>query len=233
MKLDYEILGQSGKNLDVLVVAVKKELLESLESCLALSGLEAAVADVDFFALHNIFELNYKDTLDRSKAYALVDVGQRYSSVVITRSGIPLFVGDISVGLKQLEEQLSVKLGLGLSQCREAVQSFSFSPEMELVVSDFIGQISNEISRQLSFFASASGVESALSGIFISGGAALLPGFVESLEAKAAIKCSQLNPLKEIAISEHIDKAYVEKVFPLLAVAIGLGMRSSGDANSG
>lgn len=230
VKLDYAVLGQSAKNLDILVVAVKKELLESFESCLALSGLEAAVADVDFFALHNIFEINYKDIIDQSKAYALVDVGQRYSSVVITHSGIPVFVGDISVGLKQLEEQLSARMGLSVSQCRAAVQDFSFAPEMEIVVSDFIGQISNEISRQLSFFWSACGIDAPLSGIFVAGGAALLPGFVEALKSRAEIECSPLDPLKKIAVSSHIDRACLDKVAPLLSVAIGLGMRSSGDS---
>ena len=233
VKLDFAVLGESGKNqLDILVVAVKKELLESLEDCMALAGLECAIADVDFFALHNIFQTNYETAEENARlkgASVVLSVGHRYTSLVISNDGLPLFVGDVSIGLKQLEEELAIKLGLPEPQSRQAVQTFNFTTEMAEIVKGFVEQISQELSRQISFFWNTCGVEGSIARILVSGGGVLLPGFVEALGKKSGIETSILNPFLKISVAEQVDKQYLQKVAPLLAVAVGLGMRAPGD----
>ena len=239
VKLDFAIVGETGKNqLDILVVAVKKELLESIEDCLGLAGLECAIADVDFFALHNVFQANYSGTLESDsplsqETCAILSVGHRYTSLVISRAGLPLFVGDVSIGLKQLEEELVLKLSLTPPQSYTVVQTFNFSPETEATVSSFVDQITQELSRQLSFFWNTCGVEGSISRVFVAGGGALLPGFVDSLGRKTGFNCSVLDPFLKVSVGNQVDKKYLEKVAPLLAVAVGLGLRTPGDGVAG
>lgn len=225
VKLDFAVLGEAAKNqLDILVVAVKKELLEALEDCLALAGLEYAIADVDFFALHNVFQGNYPDLSESTSA--VLNIGQRYTSICISKGGIPLFVGDVSIGLQQLAEELSLKLSIPEAQARSALQTFNFSPDWESVTSAFVEQSAQEISRQLSFFWNTCGVDGSISKIFAAGGGTLLPGLLDAIGRKSGIPCERLNPFAKVTIGDQVDKAYLEKVSPLFAVAAGLGMRS-------
>jgi type IV pilus assembly protein PilM len=62
VNLDYQILGEAENNpdqMDVLLVAAKKEVIDSYVNLIQMAGLNPCVIDIDAFALQNIFELNY------------------------------------------------------------------------------------------------------------------------------------------------------------------------------
>ena len=62
VKLDYQVLNADPEgSMHVLLVAVKNEIIESYIAVLSLAGLEPAIADIDYFALEIMFELNYPD----------------------------------------------------------------------------------------------------------------------------------------------------------------------------
>ena len=65
VELDFQILDPDGDGLqmNVLLVAAKRELVEGRQSLLAEAGLEPVVMDVDAFALHNAFEVNHPDAM--------------------------------------------------------------------------------------------------------------------------------------------------------------------------
>jgi len=64
VELDFQILDPDaeGLQMNVLLVAAKRELVDSRTSLLGEAGLEAAIIDVDAFAIHNAFELNHPIT---------------------------------------------------------------------------------------------------------------------------------------------------------------------------
>ena len=69
VELDFQILDPDGEGLQmsVLLVAAKRELIENKVALLAEVGLEPGVIDVDAFALHNAFEINYPDAMTRRR----------------------------------------------------------------------------------------------------------------------------------------------------------------------
>ena len=100
VKLDYSIIKEVGKDtLEVLVVAVKNEIIDSYIDAIMMAGINVGIADVDFFAMQNIFELNYPELKD--KVIALTDIGHRFMSVAICRNGESLFTGDIPLHSKE------------------------------------------------------------------------------------------------------------------------------------
>jgi type IV pilus assembly protein PilM len=100
VKLDYSIIREIGKDtLEVLVVAVKNEIIDSYIDTVMMAGINIGIADVDFFAMQNIFELNYPELTD--KVIALADIGHRFMSVAICRNGESLFTGDIPLRSKE------------------------------------------------------------------------------------------------------------------------------------
>ncbi len=231
VKLDFHILGETGKNqLDVLVVAVKNEIINSFTDAIALAGLDTAIVDVDYFALQNVFEFNYPEVAEET--VALINMGSRYSSINICKGGVTLFTGDMSIGGKQVSETLEGELGMSEKDADEAKEK-AYAGDADARVDDVLSQsaqqIAEEFNRQLSFFWSASGSEEGIDKIFLTGGGSLIKGLTEQLAEKTGLDTEQLRSLKEIDYTEVFDDQEAKSYEPLLSVALGLGIRESGD----
>lgn len=240
VRLDYHVIGESTKNqLDVLVVAVKNEIIDSFTFCLNTAGLEPGVIDVDYFALQNMFELGYPEAMD--KTCALINIGARYSSINICRDGEALFTGDISVGGKIFTDAIMEGLGLQEAEAEKLKRDLRNPPkdgdasakELHTAAREFVDQkveyAASEFSRQLSFFWNASGSEGAIDAIYVSGGGALTPRLIEELAEKAGIACTMLDPFRGLAVGEEIDQQYLKELAPVMAVGVGMGIRYPGD----
>ncbi|MBX7143747.1 MAG: pilus assembly protein PilM [Oligoflexia bacterium] len=240
VRLDYHIIGESGKSqLDVLVAAVKDEILDSFMECFSLAGLEVAVVDVDFFAMQNMFELGYPDLV--SKTVALVNMGTRYSSINICKGGDSLFTGDVAVGGKLFTDGIVEVMGVSADEAealkRKGTTSGSGSKAADDAMAGAIQDVidrnieyaAGELNRQLSFFWNASGADEAIDSILLSGGGSLVPGLVSELSEKTGIRCEALNPLKGVEIGDGFDSAYIQELSPFMSVAVGMGIRSPGD----
>src|SRR5437870_11107182 len=75
VNIDYQVLSEdlSGPQMDVLLVAVKKDKILNYTNVLAIAGKAAAVMDIDAFALQNCYEYNYDPA--PSSTVALLNIG--------------------------------------------------------------------------------------------------------------------------------------------------------------
>lgn len=231
VKLDFHIIGDTGKGqLDVLVVAVKNEVINSFVDCLGLSGLDAAIVDVDYFCLQNLFELGYPELID--KTVALINIGNRYSGVNIVRSGQSLFTGDVSVAGKQFTDVLVEATGQAadkVEKLKRTLKTAAPDAKVDAALKKQLEQAANEFNRQLSFFWSASGADDGIDQIMLSGGASVTPGLMEALAAKTGLECSMLDPFRGIDVGTGFDQNYLKEVAPLMSVGVGLALRVTGD----
>src|ERR1700720_1780447 len=62
VNLDYQLLESLDAQMDVLLVAVKKDKILNHTNVLAQSGKVPTVVDIDAFALQNCYEVNYDPT---------------------------------------------------------------------------------------------------------------------------------------------------------------------------
>src|SRR5690606_29183920 len=90
VELDFQILDPDGEGMqmEVLLVAAKRELVDNKVSLLTDAGLSPSVIDVDAFALHNAFEHNYPEAMDG--IVALANVGHEVTNVNILENGVPI-----------------------------------------------------------------------------------------------------------------------------------------------
>src|SRR3989449_3216500 len=116
VNLDYQVIDwiEDGNKMEVLVVAVKREIINSYTEAIRAAGLEPVLVDVDYFALENMFELNYDPPSGR--AIALVNIGARYSSINILKNGRSTFTGDVPVGGRDITEGLIRDLGVSAEE---------------------------------------------------------------------------------------------------------------------
>lgn len=231
VRLDFHVLGETGKQLEVLVVAVKNEIIDSFVESLALAGLEAAVVDVDYFALQNVFEMSYPEYIDQT--VALINMGARFSSINICRSGDSLFTGDISVGGNVFTEAIEAETGLAFAQAEKLkLENNPESEHAEAVreaIDRSIETVASEFNRQLSFFWNASGSDEGIDRIMLTGGGSMIPGLIAELSEKTGIACEAMDPFRGIDCDESIDQSYLKEVGPLMSIGVGLGIRQPGD----
>ncbi len=109
---DYQKLGEleheNSRVAEVLIVAVRKDVIEERLSLLRDAGLDPAVIDVASFALCNA--LSECGAIKPGEAVALVDIGGEITSVAILKDGVTRFTRDLNIGGKNILEVIATEL---------------------------------------------------------------------------------------------------------------------------
>jgi len=114
--LDYEVIEGSGTggNMDVLLVAVKKDKISDYTSAISQAGKNPAVVDVDVFALQNCYDINYG--IDPGRVIALLNVGASIMNINIIKGPTSIFNRDIAVGGNQYTDAIQKDLNLSFDR---------------------------------------------------------------------------------------------------------------------
>jgi len=231
VNLDYQVLDQDAQsdNVDVLLVAVRKDVINSYITAIDEAGLVPVVADVDYFALENMFEINYAPNAD--EIIALINIGSHYSLINVMKGGRSAFTGDVPVGGQQFTDTLVRELGLSEEQAEEAkingiVQGRNHE-EIEGVISSTSDQLLDEVQHALSFFGTGS-TEEQISAVYLSGGTAQLPGLASAMSQRLHIPVEVSDPFRRINISGR-DAEFLRHHASSFAVSAGLASRRPGD----
>jgi len=231
VKLDYQVIRAVGKGqMEVLVVAVKNEVVDSYLDVLAMAELEAAVIDIDYFASQNAIELIKPEVAKQS--VAIIHIGQRYSAINIVRKGVSIVTGDLGASGKAITDMLVEKLGLSAAQA-EAVKrqssagnSQGISEALELI-SGQVDKMAAEYNRHLSLLWGSADVDGGIDSIILSGGSANLVGLANAIQGRTGIETTIFNPFEEL--ETLIDVSSVGAYAPAFSLAIGMGIRQAGD----
>jgi type IV pilus assembly protein PilM len=230
--LDYQVLSTNGTStMDVLLVAVKNEIIRSYIDTLEQAGLEPCIIDVDYFALENMFELCYPE--EKEKVTALINVGARYSTVNIMQKGVSIFTGDVAVGGRLYTDALCETMNLGAADAERA--KIGQMPEgidvnvAEETIERVTEHIASELQRQIGFFWNATNIEIPIETIYLLGGGAQVKGLIEEISAKTGIMCQFVEPFRGIVPGGQFDDEYLKEIGPLMGVGVGLALRRMGD----
>jgi type IV pilus assembly protein PilM len=227
VNLDFQILGPKEEpgQMDVILVAVKKDIINEYLSVVKEAGFNCQIVDVNSFALENVYEINYE--IEAGKNVALVNIGANTINMNILKGGISVFTRDSAVGSNLHTEVLQREFNLTYDVAErlkrgEPVENVSpqdaFSV-MELASEEIIG----EVNRSLEYF------HEEINEVILSGGCALVRDFPKLLAEKIGVETKIMQPFKNIRIPKKFDLAYIEDVAPMAAVAAGLALRRPGD----
>lgn len=233
VKLDFHVLGPAAKGqLNVLLVAVKNEIVDSYLDTMVVAGLETAVVDIDYFAMQNCFEINYPELFD--KTVALINIGARFTSINICKGGKSIFCGDLSLGGKALSEEIAQAAQIGFEQAEALKRKNDPESPHSGIVSELLDRaaerLAAELNRNLSFFWNAAQAgDEGIDQIMLSGGGALLSGLIEELSTKTGLSCELLDPFRALEVGSTLDQDYLKELAPFMVIAVGLGIREPGD----
>jgi type IV pilus assembly protein PilM len=227
VELDFQILDPDAEGLEmnVLLVAAKRELVESKVRVLTDAGLEPAIVDVDAFALHNAFEINYPDAMQGM--VGLVNIGHDVTNINILEEGVPILTRDLTLGTRHFREALQKERGLGVDESQALLQGFDRSPHVDAVIETRGEEVAVGVERAVAFIASNTRGGAQIRALYVCGGGARIPGLTEALGARLRIESHLANPLTALTVRDGaLEGLVTDEVAPLLMLPIGLALRA-------
>ncbi|MBI2412208.1 MAG: type IV pilus assembly protein PilM [Deltaproteobacteria bacterium] len=232
VNIDFQILGADTEGrgqMDVMLVAVKKDVINDYTNVIKEAGLNPVVIDVDSFALENMMEINYP--VSPGENIAMVNIGASITSISVILGGLTIFTRSIPMGGNQFTEEIQRQLNVSFKDAEE--MKTGKKPEGEAQVSSAVesiaGNLTFEVKRSLDFFLGGS-QGSYVNKIYLSGGGSRAAGLKELMQEKTAIPVEVVNPFKNVeADSRHFDKEKLKDSAPFFGVAVGLATRRFAD----
>jgi type IV pilus assembly protein PilM len=236
VNLDYQILegvSLSGEgNMDVLLVAVKKDKISDYTSVVTQAGLQPVVVEVDAFSLQNAYEANYDP--EPQHVVALIDIGAAVTSITLLQGANPSFWRDINIGGNQYTDAIQKELNLNQDTAERlkrgeevsGTKSDSVTPILAAVTED----VCNEIQKTIDFYKATSASDEPLDRIYLTGGASQLGNLKDALAQRFRTSVEHLNPFRKIqTASRDLSPEVVTRLAPGCAVVVGLALRKVGD----
>lgn len=230
--LDYHVLAQQTRMLDLGLVAAKKSKVLEYHAVAAEAGLEPVVVDLDVFALANRF--HQQATAGPEDTVALVDIGATMLKVSIVRAGLPLFVRDLPFGGQRYTQAIATRLHVSVEDA-EAIKlgrvAAADTGAVARVCETVSRDLALELQRAFDYFASSAAGTSQIGRIVLAGGTARLHGLREYLASATGVPVE----IADVGAGLEVAPACAAPLAlagPALAVALGLGLRRLGDARA-
>ncbi|HEY6105930.1 MAG TPA: type IV pilus assembly protein PilM [Anaeromyxobacteraceae bacterium] len=236
VNIDTQILARESDatgQMDVLLVAAKKDMINDYVSVCAEAGLAITVVDVDAFAVQNAFEASY--ALTAGQPVVLINVGAAVSNINIVVDGNATFTRDITMGGNAFTEEIQKQLNISYEEAEalkvggQGETDAVVPQEVERVIQGVADQMAGELQRSLDFYAATAG-DARVTRVYLSGGTARIAALFRVIEQRAGVPVEILNPFKSVEIDEaRFDPAQMQQVAPAAVVAVGLALRRPGD----
>jgi len=226
VELDFQILDplDEGLQMQVLLVAAKRELVDHKVSLLLDAGLTPAAIEVDAFALHNAFRYNHPEAM--KGIVALVNIGHETTNVNILEDGSPLLTRDIPFGSRRVRQDLQREKGLTAEKAEDVVQGRETIDDLASLVASAADEVGVGIERASAFLMTRQD-GGGLGSIYLSGGGARIPGMADALGNRMNLRTDLVNPFEQVPVQpEATGSVNLEEAAPMLLLPLGLALRT-------
>ena len=233
---DYQILGSTpGGELEVLLVAIKADIVEGLFRVTEAAGLHLQLCDVSPAALCNAFRYNYGDLEDCTM---LLDIGAKTSNLLFFEKG-KVFSRSINLGANSITQDFAneSKKKFDVAEKTKIAEGFVSlggayeEPEnpdqaaISKIARQFMTRLHIQVNQTMQFYRGQQG-GSAPARLFLSGGASIMPYTAQFFAEKLNVPVEYFNPLRNIQIDPAINLEELARVAHSLGEVIGLGLRN-------
>ncbi len=228
---DFEIIGPSVKNADLMDVLLAAARIETVDMRIAVAeeaGLKATIIDVETLAMEKSFSLvaEHLPTKGVGSVVAVIDIGATATTLYVFKDLRIIYSRDQAFGGKHLTDEIQRRYGLSVEEAA-AAQKYGGLPEDYIteVLEPFKETIIQQVSRAIQVFFSSS-EETEIHFIVLAGGIAALPGLEALVQGKMAIKTLIGNPFADMQVSEKVNKNLLMEEAPALMMTCGLALRT-------
>jgi len=246
--------GQS--RMELVLVAVKKELIDERTEIITAAGLIPVLIDVDSFAIENVVNFIEGKPSENNRSIMVINIGQRLTNISILVNNIlvsndkkeqvfPFYsklVRDVFVGGYSIDRMISKKLNLDIHNVDEIKKSakilVSDEDKMEAIknydkftisTSRIISSVVKELINDINRsidFFISSGMDVSISKIYLCGGCSSIKNLDKFMFNELKIPIEYINPF---AFVKNRPDNVPDHILNSLAVAAGLSLRSIKD----
>ncbi len=233
---DYQILGAAASGeLEVLLVAVKADIVEGLFRVVESSGLRMHLVDVSPAALANAFRYNYGDI---EGCTMLLDIGAKTSNLLFFEKG-SVYARGINIGAQSITQDFAKESRLTFDEAERLKIEEGFvslggayeEPENpnQAAISKIARQVMTrlhiQVNQTIQFYRGQQG-GSPPTQLFLSGGAAIMPYTAQFFSEKLNLPVEYFNPFRNVQIDPSVNLEELAKVAHSLGEVVGLGLRN-------
>lgn len=212
----YQIFEETEQMYNILLGAIKREILSEYIGKFISLGIEPYFIDVDHFALINAF-LYFKN-IGREKCLALLEIGANSSNLIINYRE-KFLVRSLTVSGNTLTTSIVETEGKSFLEAEEEKKEKGMQISS---ISLTLDSLNTELQNSIDYWRfTLKGPE--LEGLYICGGSCVLKGFKEFLEEKSRMPVYFFDPLEEIQTAPEYE--YLREKQNELVTVIGIGLR--------
>ncbi|MGB7768838.1 MAG: type IV pilus assembly protein PilM [Verrucomicrobiia bacterium] len=233
---DYQILGSSPTGeLEVLLVAIKSEIVEGLFRVTEEAKLRLQLCDVSPAALCNAFRYNYGDL---EECTLLLDIGAKTSNLLFFEKG-KVFARSINLGANSITQDFAneAKLKFEIAEQIKITEGFVSlggayeEPEnpnqaaISKIARQFMTKLHIQVNQTIQFYRGQMG-GAAPQRLFLAGGAAIMPYTAQFFAEKLNAPVEYFNPFRNVQIDPAVNLEELARVAHSLGEVVGLGLRN-------
>src|SRR6266850_719143 len=233
---DYQILGTTPSGeMEVLLVAIKSDIVEGLFRITESAGLRLQLCDVSPAALCNAFRYNYGDLEDCTM---LLDIGAKTSNLLFFEKG-KVFSRSINLGANSITQDFANESKLKFDNAEKLKIDEGFvslggayeEPEnahqaaISKIARQFMTRLHIQVNQTMQFYRGQQG-GSAPQRLFLSGGASIMPYTAQFFAEKLNVPVEYFNPLRNVQIDPSINLEELVRVAHSMGEVVGLGLRN-------
>ena len=243
--VDYQKLGffvdEDGiEKVQVLLVAVRKEITDTYIDTFRQAGINLAVLETSSFALIRTIRDQLRQFTPQEAA-AIVDIGFESTEISIVVDGVPHFSRSVPIGTFQIQGSLSRAMNLPPSRNTDLLKGMTVpTTPMDTVGSPqpisgggggnpgtaamlrILGELSDELRRSIDFYLNQA-EDMEVAQLLLAGPGAAIGQLDEFFAQRLSLPASQVDPLAALSLEAPEDIEVEDR--PGLATVIGLGMR--------
>ena len=231
-----ELADREEGEREVLLVAIKKDVLDNLNTQVEASSLKTRSVDCSITSLYNAFRANY----DEEESVMLLDIGAKTTDIIFAEDG-RFFTRSVTAAGAFITNSIAREFNMSFREAEQlkiadGVVSMGNGytdamTEQEAALATTIrtamGRLSSEVQRTINHYrAQCKG--NPPTKAYICGGGARLPFALEFLESALNIPVEYLNPTEVISVGPKVDEAELEADAICLGPIVGAAITGSG-----
>ena len=233
---DYELI-EGGSEKEVVIVAIKGDALEEINTAVNASGISTAEVDIAPMALYNAYRSAYGAP---NEPTLIIDIGARTSNLLYVE-GNRFFTRSVAIGGTSVSAAIAKEYNISFADAENQkitnglvalggghTETMDESlAALAMVIRNALTRLPAEIARTTNYYRSQHG-GSAPTKVLLAGGGANLPYTLEFLNEKLNIPVDYFNPLTNVAIGKGVDTDLLRREAHTMGELIGLGLRGIG-----
>ena len=233
---DYQIMGTTGSGeLEVLLVAIKSDVVEGLFRTAEASNVRLQLVDVSPAALCNAFRFNYGD---EEGCTMLLDIGAKTSNLLFFEKG-KVYARSINIGANSITTDFIAEAKVPYAKAEELKINEGFvslggayeEPEnphqaaISKIARQVMTRLHMQVNQTIQFYRTQQG-GSAPQRLYLAGGGSIMAYTAQFFAEKLNVPVDYFNPFRNVQIDPGVVIEDLEKVAHSFGEVVGLGLRN-------